>query len=269
MIHSPEQFLLIAGPCSLESLDIARAAAEVIAKVKEDHPEICVVFKGSFDKANRTSLTGERGSGLEEGLKIFSTIKEEFHLPVITDIHLPDQAATLATVCDALQIPAFLCRQTDLLLAAAQTGKAINIKKGQFLSPFDMSHAVKKLISGGAKEIWQCERGTTFGYNNLVVDMRSFPIMKKNGVPTVFDASHSVQLPGAANGSSGGQLEYIRHLTLAALGAGADGLFVETHPNPSKAISDPQSQLPLHEFSQFVKDAYNLWKFVKNLSKMN
>src|SRR5476649_1185829 len=241
MLFDPKKLLLIAGPCSLESEAICRAVAEKLAAVAQAHPEVRVVFKGSYDKANRTSLLGERGTGLDEGLRLLALIRKEYGFPVLTDIHETGQVAAVAAVCDVLQIPAFLCRQTDLLLAAAATGRVVNVKKGQFLSPQEMKHVTDKLRQGKAVEIWQTERGTTFGYQNLVVDMRSFSIMKENGFPTVFDATHSVQLPGAAGGRSGGQREFVPPLSRAALAAGADGLFVETHPNPAVAISDRDS----------------------------
>lgn len=260
MIYQKDKLLIIAGPCSLESKDISFRAAEAIVAVQKKYPELTVLFSGSFDKANRTSSTSARGTGMDEGLGILAAVKKQFNLPVITDIHLPQQAAIVAQVCDALQIPAFLCRQTDLLVASAATGRAINIKKGQFLSPYDMVHAVKKLHSSGAKEIWQCERGTTFGYNNLVVDMRGFSIMKSHGFPVILDATHSVQLPGAANGASGGERQHIAPLALAAIAAGADGLYIETHPTPEKAISDAQCQLPLNDFEKLVTECLAMWK---------
>jgi len=243
MIYDPAKLLLLAGPCSLEGLDTCRPVAEALAALQKKHPELNILFKGSFDKANRTSINSNRGTGLAEGLEIFQTIKAEYGFKTITDIHLPDQCAAVGAVVDALQIPAFLCRQTDLLVAAAATGCAINVKKGQFLSPYEMEFVTNKLEEAGAKEIWQTERGTTFGYQNLVVDMRSFNIMAANGHPTIIDATHSVQLPGAAGGVSGGQREHVPALARAALAAGANGVFLETHPDPSKAISDAASQI--------------------------
>ena len=258
------KLLLIAGPCSLESEETALEVAERVAEIAAKHSDsLSVVFKGSFDKANRTSISGKRGPGIEEGCQIFADVKKRFALPCITDVHESWQCAIVAQVCDALQIPAFLCRQTDLLVSAAKTGAAVNVKKGQFLSPGDMKYAVGKLRDAGASEIWQTERGSTFGYGNLVVDMRSFPIMAENGVPVVFDATHSVQLPGGANGASGGERKYIRTLARAAIAAGADGLFVETHPNPEKAISDSATQLPLGELDSFVEEALSLFNFLR------
>jgi len=264
MIHHPDKLLLLAGPCSLESLDTCRPVAEQLAELQAIHPELNILFKGSFDKANRTSIKSNRGTGIEEGLQIFETIKSEYGFKTITDIHLPEQCAPVGAVVDALQIPAFLCRQTDLLVAAAATGCAINVKKGQFLSPYEMEFVTNKLEEAGAGEIWQTDRGTTFGYQNLVVDMRSFSIMAANGHPTIIDATHSVQLPGAAGGVSGGQREYVAPLARAALAAGANGVFLETHPNPSKAISDAASQIPLDELPGLVEGLIKVWKAMRS-----
>jgi 2-dehydro-3-deoxyphosphooctonate aldolase (KDO 8-P synthase) len=263
MLFNPKKLLLIAGPCSLENERVCRAVADTLSKLGKAHAELNIVFKGSFDKANRTSLAGERGTGLEEGLKLLALIKREFGFPVLTDVHESAQVPMVATVCDVLQIPAFLSRQTDLLLAAAATGRVVNVKKGQFLSPQEMVHVTGKLREGKAKEIWQTERGTTFGYQNLVVDMRSFPIMKQNGFPTVFDATHSVQLPGAAGGKSGGQREFVPPLAKAALAAGADGLFIETHPDPAHAISDGPNMIPLAELPALIAQCLAIWKTVR------
>ena len=252
MLYQPDKLLLIAGPCSLESRDLCREVADTLGKLKQEYPALNIIFKGSFDKANRTSIKSQRGIGIDEGLKIFQSIKEEYGFPTLTDIHLPDQAATVSKVVDVLQIPAFLCRQTDLVSAAAETGSVVNVKKGQFLSPQEMTHVVHKLESLEAKEIWQTERGSSFGYQNLVVDMRSFGIMNESGHPTIIDATHSVQLPGAGNGTSGGQREFVPLLARAALAAGANGVFLETHPNPDKAISDAATQLPLNELASLV-----------------
>jgi 2-dehydro-3-deoxyphosphooctonate aldolase (KDO 8-P synthase) len=263
MLYDPQKLLLIAGPCSLENEQVCRAVAEKLQEVAKAHHDVRPVFKGSFDKANRTSIAGERGPGLKEGLRLLALIKSEYGFPVLTDVHDPEQAAAAAQVCDVLQIPAFLCRQTDLLLAAARTGKVVNVKKGQFLSPQEMTHVVGKLKEGAAQEIWQTERGTTFGYQNLIVDMRSFPIMKRNGHPTIFDASHSVQLPGGGGGKSGGQREFLPNLARAAIAAGADGLFVETHPDPDQAISDGPNQVPLAEFPELVAECVAVWKVTR------
>ena len=259
-IFDARRLLLIAGPCSLESEAVCRAVAGALTKLGKAHPELKIVFKGSFDKANRTSGSGPRGTGLKSGLKLLALVKKEYGFPVLTDVHESAQVGPVAKVCDVLQIPAFLSRQTDLLLAAAGTGRTVNVKKGQFLSPQEMTHVTAKLKQGGATEIWQTERGTTFGYQNLVVDMRSFAIMGQNGYPTIFDATHSVQLPGAAGGKSGGQREFVPPLARAALAAGADGLFIETHPNPDQAISDGPNMIPLAELPGLVADCLGVWK---------
>ena len=263
MIYDSEKLLLLAGPCSLESLDTCRPVADALAALQQQHPQLNILFKGSFDKANRTSINSDRGTGLDAGLEIFQTIKAEYGFKTITDIHTPEQCATVGAVVDAMQIPAFLCRQTDLLVAAAKTDCAINVKKGQFLSPHEMTFVTNKLEEAGANEIWQTERGTTFGYQNLVVDMRSFSIMAENGYPTIMDATHSVQLPGAAGGISGGQREFVPALARAALAAGANGVFLETHPNPEKAISDAASQVPLNELPALIESLLRVWQAVR------
>lgn len=262
MIYQDGKLLLIAGPCSLECKDLSFRVAEKVAEISKKYADnLSVVFKGSFDKANRTSIKSPRGPGIDEGLQILADVKQEFGLPVITDVHESFQCAKIGEVCDALQIPAFLCRQTDLLVASAKTGKTVNVKKGQFLSPYDMKYAVAKLREAGATEILQTERGTTFGYGNLVVDMRSFSIMAENNTPVIMDATHSTQLPGAGNGSSGGERKYVELLAKASIAAGANGLFIETHPEPEKALSDAATQLPLDKLEDLVKkciDLYNL-----------
>lgn len=263
MIYDPDKLLLLAGPCSLESLDTCRPVADALIALQEKHPELNILFKGSFDKANRTSIKSNRGTGLEAGLEIFESIKKEYGFKTVTDIHLPEQCEAVGAVVDALQIPAFLCRQTDLLVAAAATGCAINVKKGQFLSPYEMQFVSNKLEEAGAKEIWQTDRGTTFGYQNLVVDMRSFSIMAGNGHPTIIDATHSVQLPGAAGGISGGQREFVAPLARAALAAGANGVFLETHPVPEMAISDAASQVPLGELPVLIESLIKVWSAVR------
>ncbi|MDR2981962.1 MAG: 3-deoxy-8-phosphooctulonate synthase [Puniceicoccales bacterium] len=263
MLHDPKRLLLLAGPCSLENETVCRTVATELAAMQKRFPELNIVFKGSFDKANRTSLGGKRGPGIDLGLELLAMVKKDFRFPVVTDIHWPEQCARIGAVADVLQIPAFLCRQTDLLVAAAKTGCIVNVKKGQFLSPFEMEFVTAKLRESKAAEIWQTERGTTFGYQNLVVDMRSFAIMAKNGFPTLMDATHSVQLPGAAGGSSGGQREFVPMLAKAALAAGANGLFMETHPAPAQAISDGPSQIPLAEFPALVESCLRVWQAVK------
>ncbi len=264
MLFDSERLLLIAGPCSLENESVCRAVAEALARLREIHPELNIVFKGSFDKANRTSLGGERGTGIEEGLRLLALMRSDYGFPVITDVHESHQVAQVAAVCDVVQIPAFLCRQTDLLLAAAQTGRVVNVKKGQFLSPQEMVHVVGKLKEGGAKEIWQTERGTTFGYQNLVVDMRSFGILKGNGYPVVFDATHAVQLPGAGGGKSDGQREFVPPLARAALAAGADGLFIETHPDPERAISDGPNMIQIKRLPDLISRCIAVWRTVRD-----
>jgi 2-dehydro-3-deoxyphosphooctonate aldolase (KDO 8-P synthase) len=263
MLFDPAKLLLIAGPCSLENEHVCRTVAETLTKIARAHADLTVVFKGSFDKANRTSVAGPRGTGMDAGLELLAMVRRDYGFPVLTDVHESTQAATVGAVCDVLQIPAFLCRQTDLLLAAAATGRVVNVKKGQFLSPQEMPFVIAKLKQGGAAEIWQTERGTTFGYQNLVVDMRSFPIMKANGHPTVFDASHSVQLPGAGGGKSGGQREFIPPLARAALAAGADGLFLETHPQPEAALSDGPNMIPLPELPALIEGCLAVWRAVR------
>jgi 2-dehydro-3-deoxyphosphooctonate aldolase (KDO 8-P synthase) len=263
MLFDSKKLLLIAGPCSLENERVCRTVAETLSELRRTRPELNIVFKGSFDKANRTSLAGPRGTGIEEGLKLLALIKREFGFPVLTDVHESTQVPAVAEVCDVIQIPAFLCRQTDLLLAAAATGRVVNVKKGQFLSPQEMVHVTGKLRDGKASEVWQTERGTTFGYQNLVVDMRSFSIMRGNGLPTVFDATHAVQLPGAGGGKSSGQREFVPPLARAALAAGAEGLFIETHPDPANAISDGPNMIPLPELPRLVDSCLAVWQAVR------
>lgn len=254
MLFDKNKMLLIAGPCSLECFDLSMTVAGKVLDIANKYADrLTVVFKGSFDKANRTSLKSPRGPGIEDGLEILARIKRETGLPVLTDVHLPHQCAKVAEICDVLQIPAFLCRQTDLLVAAAKTGKCVNVKKGQFVSPYDMKYAVTKLRETSNSEIWQTERGTTFGYGNLVVDMRAFQIMKENRTPVIMDATHSTQLPSAAGGVSGGDRRFVPALACAAIAAGADGLFIETHPNPEKALSDAATQLPLDQLEGLVE----------------
>ena len=265
MLFDPKKLLLIAGPCSLENERVCRTVAEALVVLRRTTPELNIVFKGSFDKANRTSLAGDRGTGLDAGLALLAMVQKDYGFPVLTDIHETTQVAAVAAVCDVLQIPAFLSRQTDLLLAAAKSGRIVNVKKGQFLSPQEMVYVTGKLREGKAKEIWQTERGTTFGYHNLVVDMRSFAIMRQNGFPTIFDATHSVQLPGAGGGKSAGQREFVPPLAKAALAAGADGLFIETHPDPAHAISDGPNMIPLAELPVLIASCLAVWKTVRGL----
>ncbi|MGK7899476.1 MAG: 3-deoxy-8-phosphooctulonate synthase [Xenococcus sp. (in: cyanobacteria)] len=248
---------LIAGPCVIESEDFTLRMAEKIAKICY-FLEITFIFKSSFDKANRTSVDSFRGQGAEEGLKILAKVKQEIGVPVLTDIHESYQAKTVAEVVDVLQIPAFLCRQTDLLLAAAATGKTINVKKGQFLAPWDMKNVVTKLESVGAKNILLTERGTSFGYNTLVVDFRSLPQMRQLGYPVVFDATHIVQMPGGQGSKSGGQREFVPHLARAATAVGIDALFMEVHENPEIALSDGPNMIPLAKLEEVLKPVVNI-----------
>lgn len=244
-------FTLISGPCQLESLDHTRKLAGQLVTLTTDLG-IGFIFKASFDKANRSSLDGKRGVGIEEGLAILSKIKTEFGCPVITDVHAPEQCASAAQAVDVLQIPAFLCRQTDLLLAAAETGAAINVKKGQFLAPWDMGNIVDKIESTGNRRILLTERGTTFGYNMLVSDMRALPIMARTGYPVVFDATHSVQLPGGQGTSTGGQAEFVPPLARAAIAIGVAAVFIETHEDPARSPSDGPNMVPLKEMARLV-----------------
>jgi len=256
---------LIAGPCVIESETHARKMAESVAKIAADAGVPCI-FKASYDKANRSSVKAFRGPGLKEGLRILAKIKSDLHLPILSDIHEPSQAQPAAEVCDILQIPAFLARQTDLLLAAAETGRVINVKKAQFLSPWDMSNVVEKIASTGNTNIILTERGATFGYNNLVVDMRSFPILQKLGYPVVFDVTHSVQLPGGQGHASGGQPEFIEPLARAGVAAGVDGIFLETHDNPAAALSDGPNALPLSQLPALLKRLKELSTLVRRWS---
>ncbi len=243
---------LIAGPCVIESEQLAMDTAGRIAEIAKSIG-MPYVFKSSFDKANRTSITSFRGPGLEKGLAVLAKVKEQIGVPVLTDVHTEAQATEAGTVVDVLQIPAFLCRQTDLLIAAAKTGKVVNVKKGQFLSPAEMGHAVKKVEECGNRRIVLTERGSSFGYNNLVVDMRSFPILRSFGYPVVFDATHSVQLPGGGGTKSSGQREFVEPLACAAAGAGVDGFFMEVHPNPDEALSDGPNMVPLHQLKTLLE----------------
>ena len=251
-------FCLISGPCQIESenhaLDIAGKLKEITIK-----NSVKFVFKSSFDKANRTSINSKRGLGLEKSLKIFEKIKKEYNLNILTDVHTSEQCSLVAKYVDIIQIPAFLCRQTDLLVSAAKTNKIINIKKGQFLAPWDISNVINKVTESGNKNILLTERGTSFGYNSLVADMRSLPIMKKTGFPVIFDATHSVQLPGGRGGSSDGQREFINPLSKAAISIGIAGIFIETHDDPDNAPSDGPNMLHLK----------NLEKLIVQLSKID
>jgi 2-dehydro-3-deoxyphosphooctonate aldolase (KDO 8-P synthase) len=248
---------LIAGPCVIESEAHAMNMAERLGEITSELG-IPYIFKASYDKANRSSLNSFRGPQLDEGLHILAEIKKCTGLPILTDVHDISQVGPAAEVCDIVQIPAFLCRQTDLLLAAGRTGRAVNVKKGQFLSPWEIGNAADKIASTGNEKIILTERGSSFGYQNLVVDMRSFPIMRKFGYPIVFDVTHSVQLPGGAGNSSGGQPEFIEPLARAGAAVGLDGLFLEVHDNPSEALSDGANALPLHEFRLLLQKVLRL-----------
>ena len=257
-LNSLRRLLLIAGPCVIENeklcLHVASTLKKICAKLG-----IFYVFKASFDKANRTSAKSFRGPGLDEGLRVLARVREEIGVPVLTDIHNESHAAVAGEVVDILQIPAFLCRQTDLIEAAVTTGQIVNLKKGQFLSPVEMGQVVTKARSAGAEKLLLTERGTTFGYNNLVADMRSIPIMKRFGCPVVFDATHSVQLPGGGGDKSSGQREFAAVLARAALAAGANGLFIETHPNPDRALSDGPNMIPLAEMPELLKNLLKIF----------
>lgn len=262
VIGNNNPLVLIAGPCSIESRDLAFSVAEQVKAITEKLG-IPYVFKASFDKANRTSIHSYRGPGLEKGLEILADIKREFNIPVTTDIHDQSQAKAIGEVVDIIQIPAFLCRQTDLLIAAANTGKVVNVKKGQFLSPWDTKNIVVKLEESGTEQILLTERGSSFGYNNLVVDMRSLLVMKENGVPVVFDATHSVQQPGGNGTSTGGKREYVPHLSRAAAAIGIDALFMEVHPDPDNAFSDGPNMVKLNELEEILKPIINIDRIVK------
>ena len=256
---------LIAGPCVIESESHARNMAERVSQIASDCG-VPYVFKASYDKANRSSVRAFRGPGLDEGLRILAKIKSDLHLPILTDIHDASQAAPAAEVADILQIPAFLARQTDLLVAAAKTGRIVNVKKAQFLSPWDMGNVAEKIASSGNTKIILTERGASFGYNNLVVDMRTFPVLAKFGYPVVYDVTHSVQLPGGQGHASGGQPEFIEPLARAGVAAGADGLFLETHDNPAAALSDGPNALPLAQLPQLLSRLTELSILVRRWS---
>lgn len=245
------KFILIAGPCVIESEDLCLSVARKLKEIADKY-DLDLYFKSSFDKANRTSISSYRGPGIEEGLRILKKVKDEVGVKVVSDIHEPWQASVVAEVCDMLQIPAFLCRQTDLIEAAGKTGKLINVKKGQFLAPWDMKNVITKLEETGNKNIMLCERGNSFGYNTLVVDMTGICELKKLGYPVVFDATHSVQKPGGKGTSTGGNREYVEPLAKAAVAAGVDALFFEVHPSPDDALSDGPNMVKLDEFEDML-----------------
>ncbi len=257
-----KKFVIIAGPCVIENEEITIQIAKELKKISSEL-DIDFYFKTSFDKANRTSIDSFRGPGLEQGLKILRKIKDGYQLRIVTDIHEPYQAQPVAEVADIIQIPAFLCRQTDLLVAAARTGKIIHVKKAQFLAPWDMRNVVNKIEQSGNRNIMLCERGTSFGYNRLVVDMTSIVEMKKTGYPVIFDGTHSVQKPGGNGTSTSGNREYVPYLCRAAVAAGADGLFLETHINPAEALSDGSNMIPVNEVKKLIEQCLKIKEIVE------
>ncbi len=258
-----DKLTIMAGPCAIESLEILDVTAKTLKEITSKLG-INFIFKSSFDKANRSSLTSYRGPGIEKGLEMLDEIKHRYNLPIVTDIHIPEQAEAAAQVADVIQIPAFLCRQTDLLVAAAKTGKIVNIKKGQFLAPEQMKPLVKKVEDSGNCNIMLTDRGTSFGYNNLVVDFRGIPIMQSFGYPVVFDATHSVQLPGAQGVCSGGDRTFVPVLAKAAMAAGANVLFFEVHPNPDKALCDGPNMIALDDAQDLFKKCRDIFELVRN-----
>ncbi len=258
-----DKLTILAGPCAIESQGILNQTAEKLKEITEKL-DINFVFKSSFDKANRSSITSFRGPGMEKGLEMLSLVKKEFDLPIVTDIHTPDQAEPVAEVADILQIPAFLCRQTDLLVAAAKTGKIVNIKKGQFLAPEQMNPLIKKVEDSGNQNILLTDRGTSFGYNNLVVDFRGIPIMQTFGYPVVFDATHSVQLPGANGVCSGGDRRFVPSLANAAMAVGANALFFEVHPEPDKALCDGANMIALEDAEKVFKKCKEIFELARS-----
>jgi 2-dehydro-3-deoxyphosphooctonate aldolase (KDO 8-P synthase) len=265
-IGAGRPLVLIAGPCVIESEEATLRHAERLLTICNGL-SMPLIFKASYDKANRTSLGAFRGPGLKEGLRILAKVKESLGLPVLSDIHSIEQVAPAAEVLDVLQIPAFLCRQTDLLVAAARSGRVINVKKGQFLAPWDMKNVAGKLAASGNENIILTERGVSFGYNNLVVDMRSFPVMRSSGYPVVFDATHSVQLPGGQGESSGGQREFVEYLSRAAVATGIDGIFMEVHEDPDKALCDGPNSIPLSELPLLLKKLRAIDAVVKQVAQ--
>ena len=261
-IGNNEPFALLAGPCALENRDRALRLSTALKEICE-RLDINLVYKSSFDKANRTSISSKRGLGLEEALRVFEEVKAETGLPIVTDVHEPGQCAVVAEVVDVLQIPAFLCRQTDLLLAAGRTGKVVNVKKGQFLAPWDMEHVLAKVTSTGNDRVMACERGSSFGYNTLVSDFRSLPILASFGHPVVFDATHCVQQPGGQGIASGGQREFIPVLARAAVSVGVAALFMEIHDDPDNAFSDGPNQVPLDQAEDLLRNLQQFDKLAK------
>jgi 2-dehydro-3-deoxyphosphooctonate aldolase (KDO 8-P synthase) len=260
------KLLVIAGPCVIESYDQSVSIAETVASICRKL-ELNYVFKASFDKANRTSAGSFRGPGIDDGLEVLARIKSRVGCPVTTDVHLPEQAESVGQVCDLLQIPAFLARQTDLLVACASTGKPLNVKKGQFMAPSDMKYVVDKVRASGTGGVMLCERGTFFGYGRLVNDMTGLPCMRSFGVPVIFDATHSVQQPGGLGGATGGNRAMVEPLARAAAAVGVDGIFFETHPNPDKSPSDGPNMVPLNEFEGVLKRVHSVWQTVRDFQK--
>lgn len=254
---------ILAGPCAIESKDILFKTAEELKKITQEL-NINFVFKSSYDKANRSSIDSYRGLGMKKGLELLKQVKQEFKVPIVTDIHTPDEAAIAAEVADIIQIPAFLCRQTDLLVAAAKTGKIINIKKGQFLAPQQMKSIAKKVLESGNDKVTVTDRGVSFGYNNLVSDMRAIPIIQEMGYPVIFDATHSVQIPGGAGGSSSGDRKFVATLAKAAVASGAKGLFFEVHPDPDSALCDGPNMIDFKQAKELFKLCNDIFKLVNN-----
>ena len=256
-----KKFKLLAGPCVIESEEMTMKIAQALVRITENK-NVDFYYKASFDKANRTSISSFRGLGIEEGVRILKKVKDTYNVNIVTDIHEPWQAEIVASVADIIQIPAFLCRQTDLLVAAAKTGKEINVKKAQFLAPWDMKNVITKIEDSGNKNIMLCERGTSFGYNTLVVDMTSLIEMKKLGYPVIFDATHSVQKPGGQGNATGGNREYVRYLARAATAVGIDGMFAEVHPNPDRALSDGPNMLALDMFEEVLDEVLAVYELI-------
>ena len=267
-IGKGKPFLIIAGPCVIESWELIFNTGTMLKDLSKELG-FSFVFKSSFDKANRTSIDSYRGPGLVEGLNMLADIKRQLGVPVLSDVHDVSQCLAAGEVLDVLQIPAFLCRQTDLVVAAAQTGKAVNIKKGQFVSPKDMHNSIRKVTDAGNNNVFLTERGTTFGYNNLVVDFRSIPMMQEFGKPVIFDATHSVQLPGGGGTTTSGQRQYVPTLAKSAVAAGCDGIFMEVHPNPDQALSDGPNQVPLAQVKELISQCLKLNALVASLPELN
>ncbi len=267
-IGKERPFLIIAGPCVIESWELIQHTARALKDISRELG-FSLVFKSSYDKANRTSIDSFRGPGLTKGLQMLADIKKEIGVPLLSDVHEEAQCAQAGEVLDVLQIPAFLCRQTDLIVAAARTGKAVNIKKGQFVSPKDMKNSVRKVTDTGNENVFLTERGTTFGYNNLVVDFRAIPMMQELGVPVIFDATHSVQLPGGGGTTTSGQRQYVPTLAKAAIAAGCDGLFMEVHPNPDEALSDGPNQVPLTQVKELIRQCLKVREVVSSLPDLS